>query len=418
MIVRGAHVLGPDGWIETDVVIDGGTIASLGTAPSGNAEEIDGRGKYLGPGFVDLHVHLRDPGQTWKEDIETGTSSAARGGFTAVVAMPNTDPPTDTGERVSQMIERAKRVSAVDLIPAGTLTAGRAGAEMAGLDDMYEEGVRIFTDDGDTVGDAGLLRRIMAYLADRDGAVVAQHPEDRSIAGGGHLHEGRVSRKLGINGLPASAEVAVIARDIALLEETGARYHVQHLSTAGGVELVRRAKESGLDVTAEVTPHHLAFTEEELLGMSTNMKMYPPLREPRDREALVSGVLDRTIDAIATDHAPHSSSEKDVPFEDAPRGVIGLETAFAATLGALGGDLDLVFEAMSMAPARIAGLGSHGRHIRPGAPANLVLVDPTEQWTAGDYVSRSSNSPFTGLQMKGRVVATIVGGQIRHGVAK
>jgi dihydroorotase len=227
-----------------------------------------------------------------------------------------------------------------------------------------------------------------------------------------------VSRKLGINGLPASAEVAVIARDIALLEETGARYHVQHLSTAGGVELVRRAKESGLDVTAEVTPHHLAFTEEELLGMSTNMKMYPPLREPRDREALVSGVLDRTIDAIATDHAPHSSSEKDVPFEDAPRGVIGLETAFAATLGALGGDLDLVFEAMSMAPARIAGLGSHGRHIRPGAPANLVLVDPTEQWTAGDYVSRSSNSPFTGLQMKGRVVATIVGGQIRHGVAK
>ncbi len=416
IVVSGARTYTSDGWQTCDVAIDGQTVVTVGSVPPGQGDVvIDGAGKVLGPGFVDLHTHLRDPGQTWKEDMTTGTRSAARGGFTAVLAMPNTEPAVDSGEMVRRCVRRATDAGVVEVGFSGAMSLGRSGEEMAHLDEMYEEGVRIFTDDGDTLVDGGLLRRIMLYLSDRKDAVIAQHAEDPAIAGDGHMHEGSRSQTLGLVGLPASAEIAVIARDLALVAETSARYHVQHISTAGGVALVRRAKEEGLNVTAEVTPHHLMLSEDNLGSLDANLKMYPPLRSIADREALVEALREGVIDAIATDHAPHTVSEKDVPFEVAPRGVIGLETAFPAALAALDGDLDLVFDRMSIAPAEIGKFPSQGKPISQGSPANLVLLDPDQSWVAGEFASRSKNSPFFGQELKGRVVATIVNGGIVHG---
>lgn len=416
IVVLGARVLTAEGWMVRDVAVDGETVAAVGRVEH-QAEDmvIDGSGLVLGPGFVDLHTHLRDPGQTWKEDMESGSAAAARGGFTALLAMPNTEPPIDTGEMVRRCRHRAADSAVVQVGFSGTLSLGRNGEEMAHLDDMYDEGVRLFTDDGDTLTDGGLLRRIMIYLSDRHDVVIAQHAEDPAIAGSGDMHEGSRSQRLGLVGLPASAEVAVIARDLALAAETGARYHVQHLSTSGGASLVRRAKEDGLEVTAEVTPHHLMLTDDDVTFLDPNMKMYPPLRSPVDREALLAALHEGVIDAVATDHAPHTATEKDVPFEEAPRGVIGLETAFPVTLAALGGDLDLVFDRMSISPARIGAFENQGRAIAEGSPANLVLVDPSETWVADDFASRSGNSPFIGQELKGRVVATIVDGVVAYG---
>jgi dihydroorotase len=347
--------------------------------------------------------------------MESGTRSAARGGFTAVLAMPNTEPAVDSGEMVRRCDSRATESGLVEVGFSGALSMGRAGEEMAHLDEMYEEGVRIFTDDGDTLADGGLLRRIMLYLGDRSDAVIAQHAEDRAIAGNGHMHEGARSQTLGLVGLPASAEVAVIARDLALVTETRARYHVQHISTAGAVALVRQSKDEGLNVTAEVTPHHLMLSEDNLDSLDSNMKMYPPLRSAADRQAVVDGLRDGVIDAIATDHAPHTPSEKDVPFEVAPRGVIGLETAFPVALAALDGNLDLVFDRMSIAPAKIGKFETQGQTVTEGTPANLVLLDLDQSWVADEFASRSKNSPFLGQDLKGRVVATIVNGSLVHG---
>lgn len=416
IVVSGARTLTSNGWQTCDVAIEGATVAAVGVvAPAPDDVVIDGAGKVLGPGFVDLHTHLRDPGQTWKEDTESGTRSAARGGFTAVLAMPNSEPAVDRGEMVRRCNSRATESGLVEVGFSGALSMGRAGEEMAHLDEMYEEGVRIFTDDGDTLADGGLLRRIMIYLGDRSDAVIAQHAEDRAIAGNGHMHEGARSQTLGLVGLPASAEVAIIARDLALVAETGARYHVQHISTAGAVALVRRAKDEGLKVTAEVTPHHLMLSEDDLDSLDSNLKMYPPLRSAADRQALVGGLRDGVIDAIATDHAPHTPSEKDVPFEVAPRGVIGLETAFPVALAALDGNLDLVFDRMSVAPAKIGKFETQGQAVTEGSPANLVLLDPDQSWVADEFVSRSKNSPFLGQDLKGRVVATIVNGGLVYG---
>jgi len=416
IVISGARTLTSNGWQTCNVAVDGETVVAVGeVAPAPDDVVIDGSGKVLGPGFVDLHTHLRDPGQTWKEDMVTGTRSAARGGFTAVLAMPNTEPAVDSGEMVRRCIRRATDSAVVEVGFSGALSMGRAGEEMAHLDEMYEAGVRIFTDDGETLADGGLLRRIMLYLSDRSDAVIAQHAEDRAIAGNGHMHDGARSQTLGLVGLPASAEVAVIARDLALVAETGARYHVHHISTAGGVALVRRAKEEGLNVTAEVTPHHLGLSEDNLDALDSNLKMYPPLRSIADRQALVDGLVEGVIDAVATDHAPHTASEKDVPFEVAPRGVIGLETAFPVALAALGGDLDLVFDRMSIAPAKIGKFEAQGHTVSEGSPANLVLIDPDQSWVADEFASRSKNSPFFGQELKGRVVATIVKGRLVHG---
>jgi dihydroorotase len=416
IVIRNARVLRANRIEQSTVVIEGGTITSVGTEPVTNgAKVIDAHGSWLGPGLVDLHVHLRDPGQTWKEDVESGARAGTAGGFTAMVAMPNTMPPVDDGPSAVTAIDRARAVDTMEVVVAGTLTKNRAGQEMAGFDAMYEAGVRVFSDDGDAVPEAGLMRRAMAYLGDLPGALVAEHAEDRSIAGDGHLHEGMISSRLGIAGLPGIAEDVIVARDIAIAGETGTPLHIQHVSTARSVELIRNARTAGLSVTAEVTPHHLALDESSLEGLDPNLKMYPPLRGADDQAALRSALREGVIQAVATDHAPHAAAEKAVPFEEAPRGVIGLETAAAVVASyALGEDQRAFFDRMSVAPARIAGLDRQGREVEPGSPANLVLFDPARRWVPGSFASKSQNSPFVGMELTGRVLTTIYDGRISY----
>jgi dihydroorotase len=375
---------------------------------------IDARGAWLGPGLVDLHVHFREPGQTWKEDLGSGAAAAAAGGFTAVLTMPNTDPPIDNGPRAAAAVARAAEIGSVQVAVAGSLTRGREGREMSDLDAMYRAGLRIFTDDGDAVPDAGLLGRIMARLGGLPGALVAEHAEDRDLAGDGHLNEGPMSALHGVRGLPAAAEDVIVARDLALARASGARLHIQHVSTRTAVDLIREAKSAGVAVTAEVTPHHLALDDRALADLDPNLKMYPPLRAEADRAAVQVGLREGVIDAVATDHAPHAVAEKDVPFEEAPRGVIGLETAAPVVAAALGGDQAGFFERMSIAPARIAGLPRQGAAVEPGAPANLVLFDPERRWVPRSFASRSANSPFWGKELVGRVLATIHDGLISY----
>jgi dihydroorotase len=417
IVIRGGSVLTTAGPVVADVTIDGDRIHSIGESPADAGTVIDAAGCWVGPGLVDLHVHLREPGQEWKEDIASGSGAAAAGGFTAVVAMPNTIPPIDAGHRARFVSERGRHVGWCEVIPAGTLTLSREGRELAHLDELLDAGVRMFTDDGDTLVDAGLLRRAMEYLVDR-GGVIAQHAEDPGLAQGGHMHEGSVSSRLGMRGLPALAEETVVARDLALVEVTGAPYHVQHVSTAGTVALVRDAKQRGLPVTAEVTPHHLTFDHHEVEAMDPDFKMYPPLRTPDDVAELRRALEDGTIDAVATDHAPHADHEQEVPFEEAPRGVVGLETAAAAVLMAT--DLDQVsfFQRMSITPARIVGLSDQGAPLAAGLPASLTVIDPETTWTADRFVSRSQNSPFRGRKLTGRIMATLYRGRLTHQVTQ
>lgn len=414
IVIRGGSVLTDAGIVVTDVAVADGIVTGLGEAPESADTVIEARGAWVGPGLVDIHVHLREPGQEWKEDIASGARAAAAGGFTAVVAMPNTEPAIDVGHRARFVSEQGLRSGLCRVVPAGTLTMGRAGEQLAHLDELLDAGVRIFTDDGDTLMDAGLLRRAMEYLAGQD-CVIAQHAEDPGLAAQGHMHEGSVSSRLGMRGLPALAEETVIARDLALVELTGARYHIQHVSTAGSVALLRRARADGLPVTAEVTPHHLTFDHHEVESMDPDFKMYPPLRTPEDVVELRSALRDGTIDAVATDHAPHADHEQEVPFEEAPRGVIGLETAMAATLTATGLDQADLFARMSTAPARIAGIPDQGAPLAVGAPANLVVIDPGATWTPDRFLSRSQNSPFRSRTLTGRIVATIYEGRLSHG---
>lgn len=374
---------------------------------------LDAEGCFVGPGFVDLHTHFRDPGQTVKEDLNSGFSAAAAGGFTAAVAMPNTDPPLDRPELVSETLDRARELGSIELAVAAALTRSRAGREPTDLESLYARGVRLFTDDGDAVEDGEVAASLMQRLASLDGAVFAQHAEDSSLTRGGHMHEGPVSRDLGVKGMPSGAEEIIVSRDLELVRRTGARYHCQHVSTAGTVELIRLAKSDGLPVTAEVTPHHLTFDEEDVRDLDTRFKMYPPLRERSDRLALVSGLLDRTIDAVATDHAPHTAEEKARSFDEAPRGVIGLETAASATW-AVTKDPEMLFDRLSTAPARIAGLADQGRRLAIGAPANIVVFDPKRRWVAREFKSKSHNSPFLGYELVGRPVATIYRGQLTY----
>jgi dihydroorotase len=415
IVVRNARVLRSGGVEQTSVVIDGDTIRALGEEHTTNgARVIDADGAWLGPGLVDLHVHFRDPGQTWKENIESGARAAVAGGYTAVMAMPNTEPPIDGGERARAVLERGRAMGTLDLRVAGCLTRGRAGVEMADYDSMYAAGVRIFSDDGDAVPEAGLLHRIMRYLRDLPGAIVAEHAEDRSLAGNGHLHDGVIAARHGIEGLPALAEDVIVARDLEVARATGARIHIQHVSTSGAVELIRRARDRGVDVTSEVTPHHLALDESALERLDPDLKMYPPLRSEEDRAALAAALAEGLIDIAATDHAPHARTEKDVPFEEAPRGVIGLETAAAVVSSALGRDQVAFFDRMSTAPARIAGLDRQGIAVEPGSPANLVLFAPERRWTPGAFASKSQNSPFRGLELTGKVMATFYEGRISY----
>ncbi len=410
IVLKGGEVLTDEGWLSADVTIADGRIVTVGPGPAADTV-IDVSGCLVGPGFVDMHTHLREPGQTWKEDIASGSAAAAAGGFTAVTAMPNTDPPVDTPKVVEVISRSAARVGLVEVVPAAALTVGRTGATPTDVKRLYEAGVRLFTDDGDTVSDSRVLEEAMLQIARLPGALVAQHAEDAALTAGRHMHEGTVSRSHGLAGMPAEAEAGIVRRDIDLAARTGASYHCQHVSAKMTVELIRRAKESGMRVTAEVTPHHLTFDDTSLAALDTNFKMYPPLRSPADRESLIEAVGEGIVDAVATDHAPHLPVEKDVEFKVAPRGVIGLETAASAVWEAAA-DRDLLFGAMSINPARILSLESQGRPLGSGTPANIVVFDPHASWHATSFRSKSSNSPYLGREMRGRVAATFSRGEL------
>ena len=413
ILIQGAHVLTGDGFQIADVLVLGEEIAQVGEIEHRQGMRlIEGKGMFLGPGLVDLHVHFREPAEEHKEDITTGSRSAAAGGFTAVVTMPNTSPATDTPEMAARVAAAGQSIGLVDVIPASAITIGRAGERLVDFHDMYDAGVRIFTDDGDSVADAALLEKALATTASMPGAIVAQHAEDRALAAGGHVHAGDVSAALGVTGLSRDAEIEVVRRDIDIARATGGRLHVQHVSTAESVVLISGAKRDGLAITAEVTPHHLALTDASVAAGDTNFKMYPPLRADRDREALTRALEEGVIDIVATDHAPHTPAEKSVSLAEAPRGVIGLETAIPVALAALGGNLETLFDRMSRSPARIASIADHGGVVAPGARANLVMIDPDHVWHARSWLSKSANSPFTGERLVGRAMLTLHNGNV------
>jgi dihydroorotase len=386
-------------------------------APSTGASVLDAEGCVVVPGLVDLQVHLREPGREDAETIETGARAAALGGFTAVVAMPNTEPPLDDAAVVRAVLDRG-RSAPCHVAVAGCITRGRKGVELAPLGELYDLGVRVFTDDGDCVADPVVMRHALEYATALPGAVIAQHAEDPSLVEGGHMHEGEWSSRLGIPGRPAEAETTIVARDLALARRTGGRYHVLHLSTAGAAELVRAARADGVRVTAECTPQHLVLTDAACSSFDPVFKMNPPLRTGDDVAALRSALLDGTIDAIATDHAPHAPETKDVPFEEAPPGMLGVETALAVVLTELvaPGHLPLAraLAALSWAPARIAGLHEHGGPVAPGRPANLCVVDPARRVVVDAHrlASRSRNSPWHGRELTGWARHTVLAGEV------
>jgi dihydroorotase len=414
-VIKGGRVVDATGDRTADVLVQGGVVAAVGRRVEG-AAVLDAAGCVVVPGLVDLHAHLREPGDEEAETIETGARAAALGGFTAVVAMPNTEPPLDDAAVVASVLA-AGREAMCDVASSGCITKGRGGEELAPMGELYALGVRIFTDDGACVGEAGVMRRALEYAGALPGAVVAQHAEDPSLAGGGHMHEGGWSSRLGIPGRPEAAEATVVARDIMLAELTGTPVHFLHLSTAAAVDLVRDAKHRGVPVTAEVAPHHFTLTDAECRTFDPAFKVHPPLRTDADVAAVKAGLADGTIDAIATDHAPHVPEAKERPFEEAPPGMLGLETAFALTLTELvePGVLALqdALACLSWQPAAIAGLDGHGGLIEPGRPANLCVVDPSVRWEVDPsrLASRSRNTPYAGRKLTGRVRHTVLRGE-------
>jgi dihydroorotase len=415
IVVRGGRVLDTTGERTVDVLIEGPVITAVGDGLRGD-RELDASGCVITPGLVDLHVHLREPGHEEAETIETGARAAALGGFSAIVAMPNTEPPHDDPAVVAAVLGAGAR-SVCDVHAAGCITNRRAGTELAPMGELYALGVRIFTDDGACVDSAGVMRRALEYAGSLPGAVVAQHAEDITLCTGGHMHEGEWSSRLGIPGRPAVAEAAIVARDCLLAELTGTRVHFQHVSTAAAVELIRDAKRRRLPVTAEAAPHHFTLTDAACASFDPVFKVHPPLRAADDVAAIKAGLADGTIDAIATDHAPHAVETKERPFEEAPPGMLGLETALALTLTELvePGVVSLADAVglLSWRPARIAGLNDHGGPIEPGRCAHLCVIDPTVTWSPDParLASRSRNTPYEGRTLTGRARHTIVSGE-------
>jgi dihydroorotase len=416
-LIRGAELLGREA---ADVVISDGAIAEVGAGLSrAGAQVVDADGLVLLPGLVDLHTHLREPGREDAETVETGTASAAVGGFTAVHAMANTDPVADTAGVVEQVYHLGRRAGHCDVHPVGAVTVGLAGTELAELGAMAESAaaVRVFSDDGHCVSDAVLMRRALEYVKAFDG-VVAQHAQEPRLTEDAQMNEGVVSGVLGLRGWPAVAEEAIIARDVLLAGHVGSRLHVCHVSTSGSVELIRWAKGKGIDVTAEVTPHHLLLTDELVRSYDPVFKVNPPLRTEQDVEALRDGLADGTIDVVATDHAPHSVEDKDCEWAAAAFGMVGLETALGVVAAAMveTGRLDWagVADRMSVRPARIGRVGDQGRPIAAGEPANLVLVDPSATVVVDParLHSRSTNTPFTGRKLPAAPVATFLRGRL------
>ena len=424
VLISGGRVLDQTGERAADVRIESGRVVEVGAGlAAGDGDDVlDATGCVVTPGFVDLHVHLREPGREDAETIESGSRAAALGGFTAVVAMPNTEPAQDSRGVVEFVRAQGAAAGLCEVLPAGCITVGRAGMVLAPFAELVDAGVRVFTDDGNGVQDPLLMRRAMEYSLGLD-MVLAQHCEVARLTEGAVMHEGLCCSELGVPGWPALAEELMVHRDIELARLTGARVHLLHLSTAGSVDLVRAAKADGLAVTAEAAPHHFALTEEELRGYDARFKVNPPLRTKADVDAIKAGLADGTIDAIATDHAPHPADEKERPLSEAPPGMVGLETALGVALAELDVPLADVVAALSWKPAAIAGVADrHGRPIAPGEPANLTVFDPGAIWPVrpADLASRSHNTPFAGRDLRGRVRHTIFQGEpvVRAGVAQ
>jgi dihydroorotase len=417
VLIRGGTVVDATGSRDADVVIQGRQVAAVGPGldPPPGARVLDAVGCVVAPGLVDLHTHLRQPGREEAETVETGARAAALGGYTAVVAMPNTEPALDCAGAVREVLELGASATC-DVRVAGAITVGRKGERLAPLAEMADLGVRLFTDDGAGVQDTRLMRRAFEYAAGL-GVTLAQHCEDAVLAAGGHMHEGEWSSRLGIPGMPAEAEELMVLRDLALARLTaglGSRLHLLHLSTTGSVAAVRAAKAAGLRVTAEAAPHHFTLTDAVVASYDPVFKVNPPLRPAADVEAVKAGLADGTVDAVATDHAPHAPEDKEVPFDEARPGMLGLETALALALTELALPIERVVGLLSWQPARIAGLtGRHGGPVAEGMAANLCVVDPATTWLVEPdrLASRSRNTPFTGRKLTGRVRHTILRGE-------
>jgi dihydroorotase len=420
VLFRGGRLIDPasgrDG--PAHVLVEGERIAAVGDdvsiPPGTTVLECDGL--IVAPGLVDLHAHLREPGREDKETVETGSRSAAAGGYTAIAAMANTEPVADNAAVVQEVRALGERAGLCEVFPVGAITQGLGGEEMAELGEMAHAGVHVFSDDGRCVPSSRVLRNALRYSRAFD-IVIAEHCDDGSLSEGAQMHEGFHSSTLGLAGAPSEAEEIVVFRDLSLARLTGGRLHLCHLSAAGSVELVRRAKAQGIPVTAEVTPHHLAFTDEDLVTYDTNFKVNPPLRSAEDREALRAALADGTVDAVATDHAPHAVEEKEAEFDQSSPGTIGLETALAAVLTHLvePGTISLwrAIEAMSTTPARILGAAGHGGPVEPGRPANLIAFDPAVDWVVEPpFASRSRNSAFLGKRLRGKVIHTAFRGTL------
>jgi dihydroorotase len=412
VLIRNGTVLDELGERRADVLVGDGRVLDVGTELDGTATvTLDASGCIVAPGFVDLHVHLREPGREDAETIETGSRAAALGGFTAVVAMPNTEPAQDSVQVVEFVRAQGRRAGLCEVSPAGCITVGRAGQQLAPMAELRDVGVSLFTDDGNGVQDVAIMRRALEYARPL-GITLAQHCEVSSLTAGAVMHEGSCCGRLGLPGWPALAEELMVHRDIELVRLTGSPMHFLHLSTARSVELVRAAKADGLPVTAEATPHHFTLTDELLASFDSTFKVNPPLRTPADIAALRAGIADGTIDAIATDHAPHPPESKELPLDQAPPGMLGLETALGLALTELQLPLATIVGALSWRPARIARLSHQGRPIATGEPANITVFDPDVRWTVvpASLASKSRNTPYAGRTLRGKVRHTVLAG--------
>ncbi|MFH0901046.1 MAG: dihydroorotase [Pseudomonadota bacterium] len=423
-LLRGGRVIDPAKKLDAraDVLVKDGRIARIeqGIGLPARAQVIDVADRLVVPGLVDLHVHLREPGQEYKEDIATGTRAAAAGGFTTVCCMPNTNPPNDSRAVTELILGRAREVGAARVRPIGAITKGLAGESLSEIGELCDAGVVALSDDGHTVMNAELMRRALEY-ARTFGLPVVQHAEDKNLVAGGVMNEGSVATHAGLRGIPGAAEAVIVARDLELCALTGGRYHLAHASTKRSVELVREAKHRGLPVTCEVTPHHLTLMDEACAHYDTSAKVNPPLRASVDVAALREALADGTVDAIATDHAPHSSVEKDVEFDQAAFGMVGLETALPLVLGLVRDGamaLERAIELMTIGPARVFNLDGAGvGTLAVGAPADLTVIDPDVEFVVEKerFLSKGRNTPFQGRKLRGRPVLTFLGGKVTFG---
>jgi dihydroorotase len=428
LLIRGGHIIDPNQGVDQvgDLLIAEGKIVQMGStvilSKAKRSQAVDAGGLVICPGFIDLHCHLREPGFEDKETIATGTKAAARGGFAAVCCMANTEPPLDTPSAVDWVKQKAGKDGVVAVLPIGCITKGRKGEELTNMAGLAEAGVVAFSDDGDPVASSQLMRRAMERSRDL-GLPIIDHCEDKALSNNGIINEGRLSAKLGLKGIPAAAEEVMVARDLILAKLTRARLHIAHVSTRGSVELIRRAKEEGISVTAEATPHHLTLTEQRIMPESpdkpfnTNAKVNPPLRTEEDVQALIKGLKDGVIDAITTDHAPHTLTDKNCGLERAAFGISGLETALGCLMSLVHqGEISLTYliSKLTYEPAKLIGRNGELGTLKPGAPANITILDPEREWVVDshEFASKGKNTPYDGYKFKGKVMATIVNGTV------